>query len=386
MPGERLLEWLTAEDLSASNTLRLLTSLRKEYPAEYAGAALELARLRQKAADKFGENAQCMFFTREALEQASHPLVRQYRSRNPSLKDHRIIDVCCGIGSDSIAFAQVADDVLGIDIDPVRVEMARLNAADLSIHKTHFEVRDAYEPLPEADLIFFDPARRDQQGKRIFNVERYQPPLSLVKQWHTPAMVKLSPGIDLAQLEAYGGSVEFISVEGDLKEAVLHIPTSAAPRATLLLVNGSALEWQHGELSADVVLSAPRGWLIEPDPALIRAGLVTEAALQWDGTQLDETIAYIAADEQPQTPWARAWRVLDWMPFNLKKLRAYLRERNVGNVTVKKRGTAVTPETLIPQLKLKGQNSRTLVLTRCRGEQIAIICEDIGARNAEGRG
>jgi hypothetical protein len=72
------------------------------------------------------------------------------------------------------------------------------------------------------------------------------------------------------------------------------------------------------------------------------------------------------------------------MPFNLKKLRAYLRERNVGAVTVKKRGTAVTPEVLIPQLKLKGDESRTLVLTRCRSKQVVIICQDFG--NEKGRG
>ncbi len=65
------------------------------------------------------------------------------------------------------------------------------------------------------------------------------------------------------------------------------------------------------------------------------------------------------------------------MPFNLKKLRAYLREHHVGRVTVKKRGTAVTPESLIPQLKLKGDVSRTIVLTRFQGAQIVLICADI---------
>jgi hypothetical protein len=122
--------------------------------------------------------------------------------------------------------------------------------------------------------------------------------------------------------------------------------------------------------------------LFEPDPALIRAGLLAEVAGHfYKGFLLDETIAYFTAHAyDPTLPdhLARAWRILDWMPFNLKKLRAYLRERSVGSVTVKKRGTVVTPEVLIPQLKLKGDVSRTLVLTRCRGEQIVIICQDFG--------
>jgi hypothetical protein len=56
-----------------------------------------------------------------------------------------------------------------------------------------------------------------------------------------------------------------------------------------------------------------------------------------------------------------------------------LREHSVGTVTVKKRGSAVTPEVLIPQLKLKGDQSRTLVLTRCQGQQIVMICQDYSA-------
>lgn len=374
--GEQLLARLSTEGLSDANTLRLLTALRKAYSPEEAGAALELARLRQSAVEKFGGDARRMFFTREALEQASDPQIRQYRSQ--SVRMQRIVDVCCGIGSDSFAFARAGGEVLGIDLDPLRVEMARLNAAALGI-AAQFEVADARAPLPQTDLIFFDPARRTAEGKRIFDVEQYEPPLSLVKQWQAQTiMVKLSPGVKIEQVAPYSGTIEFISVEGDLKEAVLHLPRRTAARTVATrLDNGSVLQWSRGDDENEVVLSAPRQWLIEPDPALIRAGLVTQAAHQWNGAQLDETTAYITAGDAPQTPWARSWRVLDWMPFNVKKLRAFLREWNVGQVTVKKRGTAVTPEVLIPQLKLKGEESRTLVLTRLRGEQIAILCRDL---------
>lgn len=374
--GERLLTRLEGEDLSDANTLRLLTAVRKDYPAAEAGAALELARLRKRGAHKFGDDAVRMFFTREALEQASDPLIRRYRSGSAS--GRHIIDVCCGIGSDLLAFARAGGDVLGIDLDPVRIAMAQMNAAALGV-SARFEVGDARDPLPSADLIFFDPARRTQDGKRIFHVEQYEPPLGLIRAWNSPVMVKLSPGVDLAQIEAYAGGVEFISVDGDLKEAVLLVNGTerANPLATLLLDDGQVLHWHGGDAPAKAPITKPRGWLIEPDPALIRAGLVTDAAVQWDASQLDETIAYLVADQPPETPWARSWQVLDWMPFSVKKLRAVMREQNVGTVTVKKRGTAVTPEILIPQLKLKGSESRTLVLTRLKGEQIILICADI---------
>ena len=92
---------------------------------------------------------------------------------------------------------------------------------------------------------------------------------------------------------------------------------------------------------------------------------------------LDETIAYMTTTTQPQSPWVRAWRIIDWMPFHLKRLRAYLRARHIGQVTVKKRGVAITPEELTSKLRLKGgRDSCTIVLTRYQAQPIAIVCED----------
>ena len=386
--GAAVLGRLAGENLAEENTLKLLTALRRETTPQQAGAALELARLRQKAVSKFGTDAAKMYFTREALEQASDPSIRRVRAE--SFKRYRrIIDACCSIGADALAFAQAgAAEVLGLDIDPVRVAMAQLNAAALGITNARFEVADVRAGVPQADLIFFDPARRDEQGKRIFDVERYEPPLSTIRGWEARCiLVKLSPGVQLAQLEPYGGRVEFISVRGDLKEAVLTVDDEKrASQHCAVLLGDNAMYPKIGELGGwchdpllpkEAPISEPRGWLVEPDPAIIRAGLVADLALELGGALLDPEIAYITTDEAQHSPWVRAWEIIDWMPFNVKKLRAYLREQDVGTVTVKKRGTAVTPEELIAKLKLNGSGSRTIVLTRCRGEQIMMICRDL---------
>src|SRR5215204_478398 len=109
--GESLLQRLTSENLSEANTLRLLTRLRKDYTAEQAGAALEMVRLRLKAVDKFGDDAGKMFFTRDALEQASDPLIRAYRAELVGAQT--LADAGCGIGADSLAFAKAGADVTG---------------------------------------------------------------------------------------------------------------------------------------------------------------------------------------------------------------------------------------------------------------------------------
>ncbi len=381
--GERVLNRLAGEDLSDENTLKLITSLRRELSVTQAAAALEQAQLRRKAVRKFGDDASKMYFTREALEQASDPLACRYRTLEVFPSQY-IVDSCCSIGADSIAFAQAGADVLGLDIDPVRIAMARLNAEAVGV-KARFEVADVREGIPEADLIFFDPGRRDTNGKRIFDVERYEPPLSTIRGWQAGRItVKLSPGVELAQLQAYPGLVGFISVNGELKEALLqydpYIGRTDSYLAVLLSGSADAPDiWEklNSDNKAAAPISEPKGWLVEPDPAIIRAGLVADLAVEIGGAQLDPEIAYITTEEKPDTVWARAWKIIDWMPFNVKKLRAYLRERNVGTVTVKKRGTAVTPEELIAKLKLNGNGSRTIVLTRCRGEQVMLICEDL---------
>jgi hypothetical protein len=118
----------------------------------------------------------------------------------------------------------------------------------------------------------------------------------------------------------------------------------------------------------------PGAYLYEPDPAVLRAGLVTTLAGRLDAQQLDPDIAFLTANERVDTPFARSWPVEDWMPFGLKKLRAYLRERRVGAVTIKKRGSPIEPGTLVRDLRLAGDNEKLVVLTHFEGKPIVIVC------------
>jgi SAM-dependent methyltransferase len=290
--GESLLTRLADEDLSDANSLRLLTRLRKDHSPENAGAVLELARLRKSAEAKFGDDAQKLFFTREALEQASDPLIRRYRST--FVNGLRVLDVCCSIGSDALAFARSGADVLGLDIDPLRIEMARLNAAALSITNVYFEVRDARAPLPDADFVFFDPARRDSEGKRIFDVEQYQPPLSIIKAWGVAQVcVKLSPGVAIAQLDGYVGWLDFISVDGELKEALLQI---GQPMNGTLPHRSLSQNRSNGCLNPTPQLSEPGWWRMLPsnmtDFCWTRPSPTLQAALRHSISKTQLTCAH----------------------------------------------------------------------------------------------
>jgi hypothetical protein len=142
-----------------------------------------------------------------------------------------------------------------------------------------------------------------------------------------------------------------------------------------------------GELAPALPISEPRGYLYEPDPAILRAGLVHSLGAQLDAAQLDPDIAYLTCDQPVDTPFARGYEIEDWLPFNLKRLRAILRERGIEQVTVKKRGSPISPESLIHDLHVRsGGNSprnsprggapgeRLIFLTHLRGKPIALIC------------
>ncbi|MDH3943586.1 MAG: methyltransferase domain-containing protein [Anaerolineae bacterium] len=348
-------------------------TLSKRYPPETARAALETAILRREADVKFPQ-ANKMFFTREALEQASSWDVSTYRARR--FNDFaRILDLGCSIGGDTLALAGIAPTA-GIDIDPLRLAMARANAHALDLPADFVQADLHQVPLARAPAAFFDPARRTDH-RRIHRVEDYQPPLSIIRSWLTriPALgVKLSPGVDLDEISGYNAEIEFISWKGSLKEAVLWLGRlkGADRRATLL---PGAHTLVAAGLSPTLPLSEPRAYLYEPDPAILRAGLVTDLGAQFNAAQLDPEIAYLTADERVETPFARVWEVEDWMPFQLKRLRAYLRERGVGRLTVKKRGSPLVPEELIQSLRLKGEEEKVLFLTQMAGKPIVIVCK-----------
>lgn len=366
--------------------MRHFEALRRLYPADLARSALEIAILRCEAASKF-PFADKLYLTRPALEQASSYPVSSYRAERFKGFD-RLLDLGCSIGGDTLSLAAIAPTI-GIEIDPLRLTMAQANLLACGLAEQSLLLQgDLAQPLPVAPgeglALFFDPGRRKGE-KRLFHVSDYQPSLSVIERWLPiyPALgVKVSPGVSLAELRRYQAEIEFISVGGELKEAVLWFGplATARRRATLLPGRHSLADSQEDTYrEPTTATNPPRGFLYEPDPAVLRAGLVRHLAATLEAAQLDPKIAYLTADDRRETPFARAWKVEEWLPFNLKRLRQVLRQRGVGKVTVKKRGSPLQPEELIHMLRLgAGQDSRdeerVLFLTHLRGEPIVVIC------------
>ncbi|CAM5228064.1 SAM-dependent methyltransferase OS=Streptomyces albaduncus OX=68172 GN=FHS32_000882 PE=4 SV=1 [Streptomyces griseoloalbus] len=366
--GRALLD--EVRDTDPAHELAVATRLRRDHPAELVSAALGQARLRQRAVAKFGaEDAARMFFTPNGVEQSTRRSVAAYRAERLRAAGVRsVADLCCGIGGDAIALARAGIRVLAVDRDPQAAAAARANAEALGLAGL-IEVREADVTEVDTsgyDAVFVDPARRSSKRGRIFDPEAYSPPLSWAVRAaldaSRAAALKIAPGIPHEAVPAEA-EAEWISDGGDVKEAVLWFGTAPGTiRATLL--PGPHTLVSRGLPDPEV---RPVGrYLYEPDGAVVRSHLVAEVAEMLDGGLIDPTIAYVTTDTLTPTPYATAYEITDRLPFNVKKLKALLREREVGVLTVKKRGSAVEPEELRRKAlpKPHGTASVTVFLTR----------------------
>lgn len=394
--GRALLDTIAATD--TKDALALSQKLRKQgHEPDVVAAALTQARLREKARTKLGDFADRMFFTQNGVEQATRFTVAVHHAhRFMQAGVTKVADLTSGIGADSMAFAALGLDVISTDIDPLTAVIAAENLRPFP--NAHVRCADGLATDFEAEGIqgiFADPARRDGTGRRIWTPESFLPPLDAV--WNMRARVpnvglKLGPGIAHEDIPR-GCEAQWISLDGDVVEAGLWFGNVAAREGFGALVLKSTPSGQLAtEFTADgrnpdaqAIDSADElgEYLHEPDGAIIRAGLVAHLANEVDGFMVDPTIAYFTAD-QPHVsvnpnkqPLTTAYAIKDAIPYNVKALRSYLKERRVGRVTIKKRGISVTPEQLRPQLALKGDNEATLVLTRVNNKKTVIVVDPV---------
>ena len=341
---------------------------------DHTPALVETTLLRRRAAAKLPGTGDWLF-TDEALQQASAAAVAVHRAAR--LAGRAVHDVTCSIGTELSALRGAATALVGSDIDPVRLAMAQHNLPGVALLRA-----DALAPVTRDAVVLADPARRSG-GRRRFDPAAYQPALDLLLEVYVgrDLVVKVAPGIDFEKVGLLGfhGEIEVTSWRSSVREACLWSPGLAEAgvrRRAVILDRGEQIT-DADPPDCDV---RPAGrWLIDPDGAVVRAGLVRQYAARHGLWQLDPDIAYLSGDELPDG--VRGFEVLETLAYSEKRLRQALAARDCGALEILVRGVRdvqADPDGLRRRLRLRGTQALSVVITRtgtgAAARAVAFIC------------
>ncbi|MFB7875581.1 class I SAM-dependent methyltransferase [Nocardia sp. NPDC056064] len=355
-------------ELTPATHLRDIEQVRRTH-GEHTAALVETVRLRRKAVAKLPGSGDWLF-TDDALQQATPALVARHRAGR--LAGRAVHDVTCSIGAELAELARTCPAVIGSDLDEVRLAIA---AHNLGIAPVVLARADALTPTSHDTVIIADPARR-ADGRRTYDPAKLQPPLPdlLAAYAGRDIAVKSAPGLDFDRL-GWDGEIEVVSLDGAVREACLWSPGLTEPgvtrRATVLDSHGGATTLTDTDPD-DIPDRAPGDWIIDPDGAIVRAGLVRHYAAKHGLWQLDPQIAYLTGDTVP--PGVRGFHIEDRFDLREKTLRQELSRRDCGSLEILVRGIDLDPDALRKKLKLRGSHPYTLVITRIGRTGVAFLC------------
>ena len=281
----------------------------------------------------------------------------------PANERLRIADLTGGMGVDAWAFAQVAGEVLYNEMQVELVRATELNFRELRVENVRFrncrvepgkvgEVLDGFRP----DVIFLDPARRAEDGRKVFLIEECQPDvLGLLPELFEASryvLLKLSPMADITmackRLGAHVKEVHVVAAGGECKEllflldrdwegvpatfiveggAVMEIPGQAGNDEDSQAGNdGPSLVISTGAPSLVISTGAKRSgeiWLFEPGKALLKAGAFDLPCARFGLTKLGQHTHLYVGEAVPEElrPFGKVFEVLEMLPLNNRTMK-----------------------------------------------------------------
>jgi THUMP domain-like/RNA cap guanine-N2 methyltransferase len=342
-----------------------VTRLRKIAAPEAVSAAIRMVQAREKAAIKF-ERGRAMWVDPVAVEQAtSEPISRHKAAR---FQCPLVVDLCAGIGGDTMALA-AQSEVISVDVDPGMCRRIQFNSAIYGVSERILAVRSPAETfvVPAQAWLHLDPDRRLLHPRRAVLLEDYAPGPDFWKAAFgrvRAGALKLSPAADFAShFSGPEHEVELISLRGECKEATVWFGdlVSCRRRATRLPENVTWTD-RDGAIGDRVAVSPLLNVLFDPDPALLRAGLLDGFARAHHLLRVEEEVDYLTGEHAVETPFLTPFFVREESPLDLKRLTRLIEKHDVGPLEIKVRGANVLPESLRKQLKPRGNKAATLLV------------------------
>ena len=434
--GDDAAVWLDRISADPRSLVAKAGHLRKFLSPSRVRLVLEQVELRCRARVKFPD-ADRMFFTRTGLEQATDAVVAQYKARRFPAGEPVADLCCgiggdllalaqrgavTGVDRDPITALLAAANLqgttqpLGRIANPSADSSSTEGGTSLSEAKgvvcqratpfvpQNVPPRPTVERIPSPshdastvraiDVAEFpldatvawhlDPDRRPG-GRRTTRIEFHQPgreTMDRLLQVNGNAGIKLAPAAEVPASWAEAAEVEWIGHDRQCRQLVVWFGRLAQHpgrrRATVLHdvahADGPRVRTIVGNSLEPIPVAERLGrYIFEPDATVLAAGLAGVLAAQHGLAAVFAGVAYLVGEHPIVDPAIACFEVLDAMPWDLKRVRQWCRQRNVGRIEIKKRAVRDDPEQVRRRLDLRGDEAAVLLLTPTNARVMAIL-------------
>jgi len=364
---------------------RQLSRLRKTFSAEQARLVVSQLELRQRAIPKFGKLSSHLFLSDLSLQQATDLWIARYKASRVA-HGIPVVDYCCGLGGDLLAFAE-RGPTTGWDRAAELVHLANANLAVVQAAATSQAKVGLVEQQPPSleQIWHLDPDRRSA-GRRSTQIEWHSPGPELVERLLADSpngILKLAPATLVPTSWADQAQLEWVTRDRECRQQIVWFGALAGVRgerrATTLQKSPDSPEtFIPQSFTGAPAVEAPlteevSRYVYDTDPAIRAAGLTGALAIDQELAALSQNATYLTSDRAAEHPLLACFEVVDALPLRVKILSQHLRSLKIGQLEIKKRGVETSPEQLRQQLKLRGSESATLLLTQVGKREIALL-------------